>query len=499
MDFGISELDAALAARNLHIKYRTELSLNPPQTFSIEPYVSGSARISGGDLRGLMYGLLEAAAQIRETGRFKKTQSAPQAAIRGIHAILPDPNFQEWYTSEGFWRDYFKMLAANRFNRFVLAAPLDQGRNLRTLHFIAQTAAEYGIDFTLDLDHLATYSTVRQVLTECPSIRSIEIAANSADREEVAKAIAETGHRIMLDLRGTPQPHADPAIPERIICEDSDTQDPGSCSIDHLSSASARQLLLSSDPDYVSHAVALLAARSIPGFEIDVFLDDPAFKQGSLFYVAWGQYSYDPKFAEKEWPLEVARRYGSASPALVDAYHQVASILLEMNPGVRNFIASPREAVENRLNRIASAKQTPLDHAALLVGYAHAMDTDVGQAGAKLDKTTTDQFQGLSQLAREKAAAETSGYQAALAERTTAAPPALPKPLPRPTFLHTAPTTVQTTQPLTLTLRRTLRRMRPWFACTIDCLRRRFSRRWKSAPRLQSSSRFPRQRLPPAI
>src|SRR5579864_5930725 len=57
-DFGMSELNAAIAERAFRIKPKitAELDLNAPETFRIEPYQAGGAHITGGDLRGLMYG-----------------------------------------------------------------------------------------------------------------------------------------------------------------------------------------------------------------------------------------------------------------------------------------------------------------------------------------------------------------------------------------------------------------------------------------------------------
>ena len=68
VDFGKAELDAAVAERKIRLHVDTELSLNPPETFSITLYKTGLARITGGDLRGLMYGPIEASEQIREKG-----------------------------------------------------------------------------------------------------------------------------------------------------------------------------------------------------------------------------------------------------------------------------------------------------------------------------------------------------------------------------------------------------------------------------------------------
>jgi len=68
VDFGKAELDAALAERKIKLRVDTELSLNPPETFSITLYKTGMIRVTGGDLRGLMYGLIEASEQIRADG-----------------------------------------------------------------------------------------------------------------------------------------------------------------------------------------------------------------------------------------------------------------------------------------------------------------------------------------------------------------------------------------------------------------------------------------------
>ena len=88
VEFAQAELDSAMAARNLKWKNQVELNLDAPDTFRIEPYSMGGAHITGGDLRGLMYGLLEAAEQIRETGHFTKTIGNPAASLRGVRIVL---------------------------------------------------------------------------------------------------------------------------------------------------------------------------------------------------------------------------------------------------------------------------------------------------------------------------------------------------------------------------------------------------------------------------
>ena len=86
VEFAQTELDLAMAGRKLKWKNQVELNLDAPDTFRIEPYSIGGAHITGGDLRGLMYGLLEAAEQIRATGHFTKTSGNPAASLRGLRA-----------------------------------------------------------------------------------------------------------------------------------------------------------------------------------------------------------------------------------------------------------------------------------------------------------------------------------------------------------------------------------------------------------------------------
>src|SRR5215472_6674102 len=120
VDFGMSELNGAIDARNFKYKPRivTEINLEAPETFRIEPYTAGGGRIAGGDLRGLMYGLLEAAEQIRATGRLKQTHGMPSLTPRGVR-LAADPA-AAWFGSEAFWNGFMASLARDRFNRLQL-------------------------------------------------------------------------------------------------------------------------------------------------------------------------------------------------------------------------------------------------------------------------------------------------------------------------------------------------------------------------------------------
>ncbi|MEK7403543.1 MAG: hypothetical protein AAB225_00400 [Acidobacteriota bacterium] len=261
VEFGLAEVQRAIAARGLRpnlFRLRTELTMDPPESFRIQPGL-----VTGGDLRGLMYGLLEAAAQIRETGRLRAASGKPVTPMRGIRYFLHNRDLEEeWYYSRDYWQEYLAMLARNRFNRFnlvfahqtnYLAPPypfwlaldefpeirapgltqLERERNLEMLRFISQTATEHGIDFTLGVwehniqprmtpttvgltrENIGPYSyaALRKVLAACSSIRSVQMRTNSesgipADqqvefyRDHVFRAIRDAGRRVVLDLRG---------------------------------------------------------------------------------------------------------------------------------------------------------------------------------------------------------------------------------------------------------------------------------------------------------
>jgi hypothetical protein len=260
VEFGRTELDRAISARGLRpgaVRFKTEVSAGAPESFRIMPGL-----ISGADLRGLMYGLLEAAAQIRETGRLVRTSGAPATPIRGIRYLLHNRDLEnDWYFSREYWNDFFAMLARNRFNRFnlvfahqtdYLAPPYpywvtveefpqvrvpglsnaERERNLEMLCYISQTAADHAVDFTLGVwEHNVqrgmkptvegltpenigpySYAALRKVLAACPAIRSVQMRTNSESgipdvqqvefyRDHIFRAIHDAGRRVTLDLR----------------------------------------------------------------------------------------------------------------------------------------------------------------------------------------------------------------------------------------------------------------------------------------------------------
>ncbi len=206
-DFGMSEFDAAVAAYNLGHKLKinkpkimAELNLEPPETFRVEPYTVGGAHITGGDLRGLMYGLLEAADQIRATGRLKRAHGVPDIPLRGVR-IRAEP-LSAWFASAEFWRGYFAQLARDRFNRVqIVYDSVPDRAGLATLGMIAQTAAEYGVDAGAGLGTV-TPASLERLLVECSAIRFVAVHATGAavDERALFQVLREIGRRVVLEL-----------------------------------------------------------------------------------------------------------------------------------------------------------------------------------------------------------------------------------------------------------------------------------------------------------
>ncbi len=529
VEYGLAQFNAAVAARHLRLKAKTELSLDPPETYRIEPYTVGGARISGGDIRGLMYGLLEAAEQIGSTGRLARAQGVPAIPVRGIRILLHCSDLDKpVYSSEEFWRAYFQMLARDRFNRFTLIfltdslappypffldvkgfpeigvpglEPDQRDRNLRALRLISQTAAEYAIDFTLGIwersaepdaasavqgltaANIGPYShdALSQLLADCPMIRSVQIqGASGFPGDYVFKALREAGRRVTLDPRGS-------------------LREP--------------ELLKAAEEDGV--ALHFSHAAWPRGFEIDppIDLSQQAAEAHPLFYWLWGRLSYDPQ--TKTPKGENAEEYRAANRLihlLADADLADPNLYIWplANPGgwaddysddqPRDWgsVATIPEAVRNRFDGVASAKQTPLETASLLIASAGALDRasqpdfrllaqlaryhayklraaynielfDQTRDGAALDRAEQEIENALSGWeTAEKAMGDAEGVQADLPDvrleleriarsrkdrvSSVRPVPALAKPLPRPQFAHTPIKASPPQQSLTLTL-----------------------------------------------
>jgi hypothetical protein len=301
VDFGKSELQAALAGRNLKTKVQTELSLDPPENFRIEVYKAGGGRVTGGDLRGLMYGLIEAAEQIRSTGKLKAVHGLPAMAVRGVRIApqvdeLHDPKF----FADARWRPYFQMLARSRINRFNLVVPLPEARP-EYLRYLSQTASDYGVDFTIGVrpplgNPGELYAGLRKLLDECLMIRGVEIEAENQPiefyRDNIFAALRESGRRVTLDLHGAEQRTdltrgaLEAGVPLR-VSRNAGSDDPSYEVHWELHEAPA-----AGGVEIVRQKTQQLLASGA-GFEIDA--PGPISEEHTDFYRFWGRLGFDPR------------------------------------------------------------------------------------------------------------------------------------------------------------------------------------------------------------
>lgn len=563
VEFGLEEYRRALEEKGLkaHLyRIRTELNADAPETYRIGPGL-----VSGGDLRGLMYGLLEAADQIRRLGRLVAAQGRAATPIRGIRWFLHNRDLEEeWFYSKQHWLDLFRLLARCRFNRFNLVyahqtayqappypfwlaldefpevrvpglADLERQRHLEMLRFISETAAEYGIEFTLGIwQHNVqpgqtptvvgltprnigpySYAALRRILAACPAIRSVQMRTNAESgiprdgqlpfyRDWIFRAIREAGRRVTLDLRawalarGMIEAAQSAGVPLRVSSKywaehlgrpypPAETF-PGYSYLDLLRKPRAyeffwevwglgsHRLLLWGNPDYVRRAVPTFTLSGAAGFEIDPPLAQkgfgnrpgkwsiftPAnqeriwwrweFERYWFFYLLWGRLSYDPRTPEWVWQQEFRRRFGAAAAHALEAYRAASEVLneivavhmadpnmylwpevnpgglidayIETRPGDWRFVARIPEAVENRLQGVASAKQTPQETAARLLAIASRIEEAVararaagGQPGREWVASEPD-FLVLARLARYHAHKQLAAYELAWHDRT---------------------------------------------------------------------------------
>ena len=319
VEFAQAELDSAMAERKLKWKNQVELNLEAPDTFRIEPYSIGGAHITGGDLRGLMYGLLEAAEQIRATGHFTKTSGNPAASLRGVRIVL---NAELEAATEEFWNSYFRMLARNRFNRVHMVFQRIE-TPYRLPKLLSHAAADYGIDFTLGVEGEISAEELARMLILCPSVRGLALEGSGA-QAAVFSALRVAGRRVTLDLDGA-------------------TAQPGVL----------QEALASGIP------VLRPAAAWPPSFEVVPPIDAADAEAHPLFYEVMGRLSYDPKTKPE---YRAAREVGLWIAAAQQS-----------NLGGSDYVASAAEAAHN-----ASAKFTPPEIAERLDAAAAQLDHNGG-------------------------------------------------------------------------------------------------------------------------
>lgn len=194
LDFARTELERAIQERKLNpavFRVRTELSLVlPEEGFQIQPGL-----IRGGSTRGLMYGLLEAAGQVRSRGQLLPVKGQPVAALRGVRRAAA---IADWDRAAEAWLDEFAELARLRFNRFHLmldSEPLTAAR-IETLKIISDAALARGVELVIGLEDPAAAEVMR-LLAECEAVRGIRVDAETA--AYVSGPVSEAGRYVVLE------------------------------------------------------------------------------------------------------------------------------------------------------------------------------------------------------------------------------------------------------------------------------------------------------------
>ena len=190
--WAMTELRDALKARGLANQRFVARGgfAGPPESFSLS-MEKDTLAVSGADVRGLVYALLEAADRVRFAGAFHLPEPFTEKPANSIRCISrcfeSDVEDKSWFHDRAFWRAYLSMLAAQRFNRFsltlglgynaprgvtdayfyfaypfLLAVPgydvhavglpdAERDRNLETLQFIGKETVARGLQFQLGL------------------------------------------------------------------------------------------------------------------------------------------------------------------------------------------------------------------------------------------------------------------------------------------------------------------------------------------------------------
>lgn len=297
-DFGQQELRDAIRQRGLPLTIETELNLNQPETFVATLVGTTSIRVSGGDLRGLMYGLIDTADQIRANGKAARKTGEPGFRIRSVRvapseAELTAPGF---YTTDR-WMKIFEMLARNRINRITFAVPLEHAEYDR-LRILTQLARDYAVDFHLSLRPPpgggVTLDQFRKILDECVLIRGVQLDAGREPveyfRDTVFPAVQQTGRRVTLDLRGA-DTRPDIIRAGKVASVTLNVAAKNSTAAQDAPFYGVIAVQSAADPTGVPAQLSALASVGAAGFELD--LPGPNLENYERLYSAWGRAGYD--------------------------------------------------------------------------------------------------------------------------------------------------------------------------------------------------------------
>lgn len=178
LDFARAELDEAIRERKLNparFVVRTEYSMvQPDEGFQIV----ATNLIRAGSQRGLVYGLLEAAQQVRNQGRLSAVTGKANVPLRGARRTMAA---EDWGRPQEWWLDRFAQLARLRLNRFHLmlaGEPLTEER-IAALKTISDAARDRAIDLVIGMEDPSAEEVMR-LLAECEAVRGVYVDAETA-------------------------------------------------------------------------------------------------------------------------------------------------------------------------------------------------------------------------------------------------------------------------------------------------------------------------------
>lgn len=215
IDYGQAELRAAADARGLPASasiVNVELSM----TLQEDAFEIVGAVIRGGSPRGVMYGLLEAARQLRTNGRLSPVRGTPVVRLRSVrrHATVAD-----WTRNQEAWLELFSGLANERFNRMhiMLDDPLSSER-IETLKMVSTAAQQRGIDLAIGLVEPVPQDVIA-LMASCPAVRAVHVDPETAP--VIAEPVKEAGRYIVLESSAAFSPAV--PVPLRIGSESPET------------------------------------------------------------------------------------------------------------------------------------------------------------------------------------------------------------------------------------------------------------------------------------
>lgn len=208
VDFAQAALDAAYASRGLSgAAARVSFELSP--VLPEDGFQIVGAVIRGGSARGLMYGLLEAADQIRAAGRLSPVKGEPVVALRSVRRVM---TASDWERPRAMWDEVFTLLARARFNRLhlMLDEPLTHER-IEALRTVSAAAQERAVDLAVGLVAPSVQDVIA-LLAACPAVRAVHVDPSSAGL--ISGPVREAGRYVVLESSEPVSPAV--AVPLRV-------------------------------------------------------------------------------------------------------------------------------------------------------------------------------------------------------------------------------------------------------------------------------------------